>query len=196
MADIGQVGLEMAAAVVERVLAVSRGEGELRVPVFGPDGGPAPDRNFRRLRVDAERLIDMYAEWMRTVVLGVIDLVEQRGVQDGNRHDELLLGPVAQCHQASAKAWLHLLDGPAAGIATLRATDLTCHDGSIVASSCISFEPPVFDTAALRTSQEVCVGVHVPPGTAPGVYHGHVLLGGLAEVWLGLRVEVQEPDAP
>ena len=194
MADVGRLGLEMAAAVAERMLEASRGSGHWRLPLLGPSAVTGDDRQLRRLRADADRLVELYADWMRTLIDGALDFVTRDGLRDGNWSEGLVLGPAAPGRSASARVWLHLLDGPAAGLVTLRSTDLTCHDGSVVSSSSVSFDPPTLDTAAARTSHEVEVVVCLPLATRPGTYHGHLLAAGLAEVWLELRLEVREPD--
>lgn len=204
MVDIGQLGLEMASAVVERVLDTGFDAWRGFSSNGGPDGafsarraGPAPDRHkeLRRLRADADRLMEVYAEWMRSWVDGLLDLVTER---PGSRSqpDALAMGPVAPGGASSAGVWLHLLDGPGAGVAALRSSELTRHDGRTVSSACVTFEPPALDTSAARTSHEVRVTVTLPPDVAAGVYHGHVLVSGLDEVWLPMRVEVKEHGAP
>jgi hypothetical protein len=182
--DVGQLGLETAAAVVERLLHVTRQVGDLRLPLF--PSGPDPAAT-RRLRADAERLIDLYAEWTRLLVEVSLD-----GAAPTRSPDVLTLGPVAPAGTAQATVWFHVLDGPGAGPATLRATDLTAHDGSRVLARAVGFDPPALPTGSPRTSHEVAVRVSVPRRTRPGLYHGHLLAAGLAEVSLPVRLTVDD----
>jgi hypothetical protein len=180
--DVGQFGLETAAAVVERLLSVSRQVGDLRVPLFSanPDPGAA-----RRLRADAERLIDLYAEWTRLLVESALD-----GSAPPRRSDVLALGPVAPSATAEATVWLHVLDGPSAGPAKLRATALTAHDETRIPRRAVRCDPDVLPAGSPRTSHEVTVRVVVPPKAKPGTYHGHLLAEGLDEVSLPIRLIV------
>jgi hypothetical protein len=188
VADIGQLGLETAAKVVERLMAVtrltlSRQPGGLTFPLLPATGDGV---EARRLRAEAERLIDLYADWTRSLVQAAVDAADV-GRPTPQR---LSLGPVGPATTAEACVWLHVLDGPAAGPTTLRATDLIAHHGGVIPSDAVQFDPARLDTASPRTSREVAVRVTVPPGAAPGPYHGHILAAGLPEVFLELRLDV------
>jgi hypothetical protein len=196
MADIGQFGLEAAAAVVERILDLSRAGGSPRVPLLPAAESPERTRQIRRLRADVERLIESYAEWTRTLVEGAIDLAARGEASNGSRPDSLQLGPARPGDEASGDAWMHFLDGPAAGVAALTATDLTCHNGSVVPSALVVFDPPAIDSAAARTSHAVRVRVRVPPDARPGPHLGHILAFGLPEVSLALRLDVAPAGEP
>jgi hypothetical protein len=190
MADIGQFGLEAAAAVVERILDLSRAGGSLRIPLLPATESPERTRQIRRLRADVERLIEGYAEWTRTLVDGAIDLAVRDGASNGSRPDSLELGPARPGDEAAGEAWMHFLDGPGAGLAAFTATDLTCHNGSVVPSALVVFDPPALDSAAARTSHAVRVRVRVPLDARPGPHLGHILASGLPEVSLALRLDV------
>ncbi|MHB8464274.1 MAG: hypothetical protein ACYDH6_21145 [Acidimicrobiales bacterium] len=182
MADIGRLGLETAAAVVERILDLSRPATDLSVPLLTPTGdGDAA----RRLRSDAERLIDLYAEWTRSLVDRAIDVAAE-----GRHNEVLVVGPVAPGAVTESTAWLHVLDGPLGPGAHLKATDLTSGGGATLPADSVRLEPTVLDPDASGPSHEVRVRVDVPAHTQPGRYHGHLLVAGLADVALPLRVEV------
>lgn len=191
VADIGQLGFETAATVVERLMALtrltlSRQPHGLTFPLLPATGDGV---EARRLRAEAERLIDLYADWTRSLVQAAVDAA------DGSRAapERLALGPVEPGAAADAYVWLHILDGPAAGPTTLRATDLTAHHGGVIPAGAVRFDPASLDTASPRTSREVTVRVTVPPGATPGLYHGHILAVGIPEVSLELRLHVQAP---
>ena len=94
----------------------------------------------------------------------------QRRRPAARRAAALVLGPASAGATTTTSAWLHVLDGPAAAPARLRATDLVAHDGVGGARrGARPARPPVLDTSAARTSSEVRVTVVVPAGTAPGV---------------------------
>jgi hypothetical protein len=208
--DVAVLGLEAAAAVVERMLAIGRGAAAgIRLP-FPPNGeppapapagpgaaeaptaAPTPAQQARRFRADADRLVELYAEWTRLLVDGAATLAEQ-AAQEGAAApggDILVVGPVAAGTSSTASAWLHVLDGPTSLPAPLHTTTLVAHDGATVPRSAVAFDPPFLDTSAARTTHEIRVSVSVPSDTRPGRYHGHVLATGLEEVALAVRVEV------
>jgi hypothetical protein len=154
-------------------------------------------REVRRLRADGERLLELWGEWMRVLLDAVTDGAEAGvvGRDGGAAHaaDQLLrLGPVKPGDQVSARAWLHVLDGPPGPPGRLCATAFTAHDGAAIRAEAASFEPPLLDSFDLRSSRELVVTVAVPEGTPPGAYHGHILAVGLPEISLAVRLEVAE----
>lgn len=202
IADIQRAGLETAAVVVERMLELGRQSARAPFPLhlpaepvdgLGEDGtDPARDREraARRLRADAERLLELWGESMRVLLDVAADAAETSVDGRNGAADQLLLGPVPSGIAAVGRAWLHILDGPPGSPARLTATAFTAHDGAAIEAQAASFEPPLVDSFALRSSQEILITVEVPKGMAPGVYHGHILATGLAEVGLAVRIEV------
>jgi hypothetical protein len=192
LADAPRVGLEAAAAVLDRILALGR-PGSPGVPLIPwngetaePAATPAVDRRIqlRRARADAERVLDAYGDWARQLLDGVFGLAE-----GGDGPEALALGPVASGAVATAELWLQAPPGRVTAPAALAMTDLTAHDGATVPAGAATFDPPALvsgDGAAPATRLRVAV----PSGTAPGAYHGHVLAHGLPEVALAVRLEV------
>jgi hypothetical protein len=165
--------------------------------VTGSEAGADRAREVRRLRADGERLLELWGEWMRVLLDAVADGAEAgvvgRNGAVAHAADRLLrLGPVKPGHQVSARAWLHVLDGPPGPPARLSATAFTAHDGAAIRAEAASFEPPLLDSFDLRSSRELVVTVAVPEGTRPGAYHGHLLATGLPEVSLAVRLEVAQ----
>jgi hypothetical protein len=207
MADAQRRGLEAAASVVERMLELGRQGARSPFPLYlprepaagedrgGEDGGAAedPGREARRLRADAERLFELVGESMRVVLDVAVDAAESgtAGSNGDGAAGELSLGPAGAGEEATASAWLHVLDGPPASPARLHATTLTAHDGATIESGAASFEPPLLESFDLRSSEEIEVTVAVPGDAQPGTYRGHVLAAGLPEVALPLVLEVR-----
>jgi hypothetical protein len=217
--DIATAGLASAAAVVERMLELGRAASsglwlrlppngvEAALPLGGPDAGDGegddgapPDplgraRQARRFRADAERVVELYADFTRMLVDGAASLAEQAaGLPATNGRaagaDVLVLGPASAGATTTTTAWLHVLDGPTAPPAPLHASDLLSHAGAVVKATSVRCTPDHLDTSTARQAAEVRVTVTVPKGTAPGTYHGHLLATGLPEVVLALRLEV------
>ena len=211
--DIARAGLEAAAAVVERMLELGRrGSSGIDIPIApnqeapsspgtaagdrATEEGPPADltKMSRRLRADAERLVELYATWTRALVDGAANLAEQ-AMQGGARDSApaataLRIGPAARGTTTRAEAWLHVLDGPPGPPARVHATDLVAHHGDRIPGDLVSTTPAVLDTAASRTSEPVAVSVAVPDRVRPGTYHGHLLAEGLPEIALPIVLEV------
>jgi hypothetical protein len=202
MADVQRAGLETAAAVVERMLELGRQSARAPFPLHlpaeavggvngdGHDAAREGGREARRLRADAERLLELWGESMRVLLDVVADAAEGGVDGAGGAADRLLVGPVPRGARATGRAWLHVLDGPPAQPARLTATPFSADDGAAIDAQAASFDPPLVETFALRSSQEISMTVEVPEGSKPGIYHGHVLATGLPEVALAVRIEV------
>jgi hypothetical protein len=211
--DIARAGLEAAAAVVERMLELGRAASSgIQVPIApnteppsaptepvsdAPDRpAPSPDltKMSRRLRADAERLVELYATWTRALVDGAANLAEQAVAGSPRAHGPaeaaLRFGPAARGTTTRAEAWLHVLDGPPGPRARIHSTDLVAHHGDRIPSDVVSASPAALDTSASRTSVPVAVTIAVPDGVRPGTYYGHLLADGLPEVVLPVVLEV------
>ena len=193
LADAPRVGLEAAAAVLDRILALGRPGGSA-TPLITWNGERTTDEDavplsrttqLRRARADAERVLDAYGDWARQLLDGVFGLAE------GDAGPEvLMLGPAAGGAGAEADLWLHAPPGRLTGPAPLRTTDLTAHDGTVVPACAVTFDPPALAPAD-ATAPATRVRVAVPAGAAPGTYYGHVLATGLPEVALPVRLVIQ-----
>ena len=202
MAEVQRAGLEAASTVVERMLELGRlgTRGPFPFPLPADPTARSngegrsdddPERDVRRLRGDAERMLELWGEWMRLLVDAAADSAEVAlGPPSRGGADHLSLGPAKAGASVSGRTWLHVLDGPPTAPARLTATALTAADGSTIDPGTIAFEPAVLDTFDLRSSQEIVVTVDLPVGTAPGPYHGHILATGLPELSLPVRLEV------
>ena len=202
MAEVQRAGLEAAATVVERMLELGRlgTRGPFPFPLpsdpaAGSNGDQPrdradPGREVRRLRGDAERMLELWGEWMRLLLDAAADSTEASLGNRNGEPDRLLLGPVKPGDSVRGRTWLHVLDGPPTAPARLAATAFSAHDGAAIEAEAMTFDPPVLDTFALRSSQEIVVTVAVSARTPAGVYHGHILAAGLPELSLAVRIEV------
>jgi hypothetical protein len=94
----------------------------------------------------------------------------------------------AQLHASESgptatEVWLHNRGPVDLGKVRLRCSDLLSHDGTVVESSRIRFEPDVVPMPD-RSSRGVTVEVDVPQNLPPGRYRGTLLADGHADVWL------------
>lgn len=91
---------------------------------------------------------------------------------------------------AVTEVWLHNRGPVDLGKVRLRCSDLLSHDGAVVDSSRIRFEPDVVPMPD-RSSRGVTVEVDVPQECAPGCYRGTLLADGHSEVWLPVALTVK-----
>jgi len=90
----------------------------------------------------------------------------------------------------SGEVWLHN-GGPAdLGKVRLRCSDLLAHDGSLIDSACVRFEPDVVLMPA-RSSRGVTVEVDVVQEHQPGCYRGTLLADGHADVWMPVVLNIR-----
>jgi hypothetical protein len=88
------------------------------------------------------------------------------------------------------EVWLHNRGPEDMGKVRLRCSDLLAHDGAVVESSCVRFEPDVVPMPA-RSSRGVTVEVDVAPSHSPGRYRGTMLADGYDDVWLPVVLNIK-----
>ncbi|PXX06309.1 hypothetical protein [Mycolicibacterium moriokaense] len=93
---------------------------------------------------------------------------------------------------ATAEVWLHNRGAADLGQVQLRCSDLLAHDGDVVTSGAVVFDP---DAVALpgRSSRGIELRIEVPQGVAPGIYRGTVLAEGHPSLWLPVVLTVRAP---
>ena len=111
-----------------------------------------------------------------------LDLVNSAASGEVNL-EEIEPGPTV------TEVWLHNRGAVDLGKLRLRCSDLLSHDGAVIDSSCIRFEPEVIAMPD-RCSRGVTVEVDVPQALAPGRYRGTLLVDGQADVWLPVVLNV------
>jgi hypothetical protein len=187
-----RLGIQTAAEVIEGFIQLLGTGGTPPSPdrTAAPSARPEPE--FAQLRVDVARAMDLYGELVRRSFEGYVDLLEQRQRADGARTDAGGDGPLALRVAAdgavtAGTVWIHnTTDDPAC--AELHLTDLTAHDGKVVPSSTGCFEPAAL-TIAPGGSASARLEV-VVDGFPAGIYHGHVVAGGLPEAALPVRLVI------
>lgn len=91
---------------------------------------------------------------------------------------------------AVTEVWLHNRGPVDLGKVRLRCSDLLSHDGALVDSSRIRFEPDVVPMPD-RSSRGITVEIDVPKECMPGRYRGTLLADGHADVWLPVVLNVK-----
>jgi hypothetical protein len=87
------------------------------------------------------------------------------------------------------EVWLHNRSPVDLGKVRLRCSDLLSHDGAVIDSSVIRFEPDVVPMPG-RCSRGVTMEVDVAQDDPPGCYRGTLLAEGHAEVWLPIILNI------
>lgn len=93
-----------------------------------------------------------------------------------------------------AEIWLHNRGPSDMGKVRLRCSDLLSHDGAVIESSLVRFEPDVVPMPS-RCSRGITMEVDVAQAHPSGCYRGTLLADGHADVWLPVVVDVG-PRAP
>ena len=83
----------------------------------------------------------------------------------------------------TTEVWLHNGGPEDLGKVRLRCSDLLAHDGRVIDSTSVCFEPDVVALVA-RSSRGITMEVDVPDDAGSGCYRGTLLADGHAEVWL------------
>lgn len=91
---------------------------------------------------------------------------------------------------ATVEFWLHNRGPMDLGTIVLRCGDLLAHDGSVIDSRSVGFEPGAVPMPA-RSSRGVLLSVDVPPGASAGTYRSTVLADGHDDVWLPLVLSIE-----
>ena len=89
----------------------------------------------------------------------------------------------------STEVWLHNHGADDLGKVRLRCSDLLAHDGALIESAMVRFEPDTVPMVA-RCSRGVTVEIDVPDDTAAGNYRGTMLADGYPDIWLPVVLSV------
>jgi len=89
----------------------------------------------------------------------------------------------------STEVWLHNRGADDLGKVRLRCSDLLAHDGALIESALVRFEPDTVPMLA-RCSRGVTVEIDVPDDTAAGNYRGTMLADGYPDIWLPVVLRI------
>ena len=90
----------------------------------------------------------------------------------------------------STEVWLHNAGADDLGKVRLRCSDLLAHDGAVIGSAMVRFEPDTVPMVA-RCSRGVTMQIDVPDDIGPGHYRGTLLADGYPDIWLPVVLSVQ-----
>lgn len=151
-------------------------------------------RGGQPLRAAVARSLDTFSDLVAEMTAAFAEVVDTtlRSVDAGGaaQPDQpvALAGPPGG--RARATVWIHTTAGAPAEVVSLRLTDLTAHDGTVLPGSSASFVTST-TPAASTTRASAQIEVAIPTGLATGVYHGHVLAAGVPDAALPVRLRVE-----
>jgi hypothetical protein len=93
---------------------------------------------------------------------------------------------------AKAEVWLHNRAAADLGQIHLRCSDLLAHDGSVIGSGAVTFDPEAVAMPG-RASRGIELKIEVPQGVALGIYRGTLLAEGHPNLWLPVVLTVRVP---
>jgi len=94
----------------------------------------------------------------------------------------------------STEVWLHNGGPTDRGTIVMRCGDLLSHDGSVISSAQVRFDPDAVPMPA-RCSRGVAVEITIGDDVAPGRYHGTLLVDGHSDIWLPVVLNVEYAEA-
>ena len=199
LGEIQARGFRAAADLVDRFVNVTDNN-PAAAPVADGIGSDRRETRPGTRRPDVERLLDSWK--------GVIGQVagSMRGASSPQRTGVAAFDFVAsdasgqidvaatQPGVASTEVWLHNGGPTDRGTVVLRCGDLLSHDGSVISSAHVRFDPDVVPMPA-RCSRGVSVHIAIDDNVAPGRYHSTLLVDGHPDIWLPVVVNVEHPVA-
>jgi hypothetical protein len=93
---------------------------------------------------------------------------------------------------ATAEVWLHNRAAADLGQVHLRCSDLLAHDGGVVESGAVTFDPAAVAMPG-RSSRGLELKIAVPQGVQPDLYRGTLLVQGHPSLWLQVVLTVRAP---
>jgi hypothetical protein len=96
--------------------------------------------------------------------------------------------------RATGLMWLHNQTDDALSAVAFRPTDLSSHDGSVIAASAIDVAPRTIDVIPPGATVSATVTIGVVAGARAGLYVGHVLVSPEADAVLPIHLRVVEPE--
>jgi hypothetical protein len=138
----------------------------------------------------------MFGVWQRLIGQAVQSLRDAASPHAGTTFDFIKGGASGHISletwaggALSSEVWLHNSGPEDLGMLRLRCSDLLAHDGAVIASNTVRFEPDVVPMVA-RSSRGVTMQIAVGNGVPPGCYRGTLLADGHPDAWLSVVLNV------
>lgn len=162
-------GFRAATEVVDRFVKMADSD---PAPSTGPDGD--------RVLASWQKLVSQLAQSLRGREIqsnsATIDFAKS-GVPGQVCLEAVERGPV------TTEVWLHNGGPEDLGKVRLWCSDLLAHDGGVIDSAMVRFEPDIVPMVA-RSSRGVTMEIDVPDEVGSGCYRGTLLADGYPDIWL------------
>jgi hypothetical protein len=194
--DVRRQAMDSVAEVFESLVVelgdVDRPAGAPRVQMAALGSPVHPQEAAPRAREAIATAVTLFGDIVLEIVDRYADLVEQQGQRGvaADATDGVVTLTGFPGRPAEALVWVHNVGGVLAGDLELRLTALTAIGRAEISGATGSFTPPLLHVAAAEPGQ-TSLRVDVPAGASPGTYYGHVLVVGLPEVALSVRLVVE-----
>jgi hypothetical protein len=198
LGEIQARGFRAAADLVDRFVNITDHR-----PPPAADDAPQPDRAQQSNGTtvpDVERLLDSWKSVIGQLagsvrgVAGASPMGRASFDFVGAQATGQLVLEAAGPGAVSAEVWLHNGGTADRGTVVLRCGELISHEGSVIGSAHVRFEPDTVPMPA-RCSRGVLVHVEVGANVAPGRYHSTLLVEGHPDIWLPVILTVGPPAA-
>ncbi|HWC43961.1 MAG TPA: hypothetical protein VHK02_18405 [Actinomycetota bacterium] len=195
LANVQDFGRLAAEELADRLLA--RGDGR----PGGPGEGVADadlDELARRLQAEAARAGEAWASLVEVLAAMTGALAGRLAARDGAERPggpaplRLEAGPGAE---ATGVFYVHNTAPVPVASARPHCAPPRSHLGHELAAGAVRFDPELLEPLPARSSCGIEVRACVPPGTAPGTYVSVLLVSGVPELYLPLRVTVAAAEA-
>jgi hypothetical protein len=187
--EIRDMGFRAASEVVDRFIRLMGDDPRPPSQLAGEDRSA-----FRQLRGDLARAVDANLDLVRRafdLYAGAVDRLLGGDPDTDSRHFQM--PAVLPGHQASSTLWIHnTTAAPASGL-RVHGSDLVSHKRDTIPADAWRFEPAEIDIAPPGSSLPVAVDLQVSGDTAPGIYHGQVLVTNLPGEYMTVEIEVVQP---
>lgn len=189
LGEIQARGFRAATDVVNRFVRLAEHQSAADPEERRQTPGDEPPANL-----DVDRVLQLWQRLASQAVESLRDVGRpQTGVATVDIQHATSSGAVALRASApgavSSELWLHNAGGEDLGKVRLHCSDLLAHDGALIASSLVRFEPDTVPMVA-RSSRGVTVEVDVPDGISAGQYRGTLLADGYPDIWLPVVLTV------
>jgi hypothetical protein len=183
LGDIQARGFRAATEVVNRFIRMAEDttSSDAADSKQAPDQQAAPTPDVDQVLRLWQRLATQAVESLRGATQPVSDIATV-DVQHATSSGAISL-VAGEPGAVSTEVWLHNRGADDLGKVRLRCSDLLAHDGALIGSRMVRFEPDTVPMVA-RCSRGVTVEIHVPDDIAAGNYRGTLLADGYPDIWL------------
>jgi hypothetical protein len=193
LGEIQARGFRAATELVDRFVRMNRDREKHTTPTEsgcarGETPKPATPLDAERLLATWQGIVGQLAQSLRGAQTSTQTEAAAFDLMNDNARGQVAL-EASEPGAVSTEVWLHNGGAIDLGKVRLRCSDLLAHDGTVIHSQMVRFEPDTVPMPA-RCSRGVTVEVDVADDLPPSCYRGTLLADGHADVWLPVVLTV------